>query len=57
MKVFDAALQAIQTHRTYSAINSDTNTPHYVCSGCAWSDSRAGSNDEHLAAEIDLLVD
>lgn len=57
MKVFDAALQAIQTHRVHRAMNLDTRRGEYRCAGCDWTATKAGSDDIHLAEMIDKAVD
>lgn len=57
MRVFEAALQAIQTHRCYRTINSDGSAPRWACSGCSWTDSAPDGADIHLAKMIDKAVD
>jgi hypothetical protein len=38
-------------------MNLDTRQGEYHCTGCDWTDTKAGSDDIHLAEMIDQEVD
>lgn len=57
MSVFNTVLSAIQRHRVYRGIDEETGTGEYRCTGCNWTDTRAGTDDEHLAEMIDKAID